>query len=150
MESSRLVQRMLQGLGVPPRVVLLVLCDFLTLLACTLLLVCLRALWGGLDITSYGWMLSMLLVAPLMGLALGLYGGISLPAYVESRKLCAMTSLTFGLILVLLFAGKTSVAYSRIVLVGAWLLSIFLLPVTRRFCRHYFGRFRWWHAPGDP
>ena len=54
MESSRLVQRMLQGLGVPPRVVLLVLCDFLTLLACTLLLVCLRALWGGLDITSYG------------------------------------------------------------------------------------------------
>ena len=94
MESSRLVQRMLQGLGVPPRVVLLVLCDFLTLLACTLLFVCLRALWGGLDITSYGWMLSMLLVAPLMGLALGLYGGISLPAYVESRKLCAMTSLT--------------------------------------------------------
>ena len=48
---------------------------------------------------------------------------------------------------VLLFAGKTSVAYSRIVLVGAWLLSIFLLPVTRRFCRHYFGRFRWWGTP---
>ena len=65
----------------------------------------------------------------------------------ESRKLCALSTLTFGLILALLFAGKASVAYSRIVLVGAWLLSIFLLPVTRRFCRHYFGKFRWWGTP---
>ena len=147
MESSRLAQRMLQSLGVPPRVILLVCCDFFTLCACTFLVLCLRALWGGLDVTSYGWMLSMLLLAPVMGLALGLYGVISLPAYVESRKLCVLSTLTFGLILALLFAGKASVAYSRIVLVGAWLLSIFLLPVARRFCRHYFGRFRWWGTP---
>ena len=58
---------MLQSLGVPPRVILLVCCDFLTLFACTLFVLCLRALWGGLDITSYGWMLSMLLLAPVMG-----------------------------------------------------------------------------------
>ena len=138
---------MLQSLGVPPRVILLVCCDFLTLFACTFFVLCLRALWGDLNITSYDWMLSMLLLAPFMGLALGLYGVISLPAYVESRKLCALSTLTFGLILALLFAGKASVAYSRIVLVGAWLLSIFLLPVTRRFCRHYFGKFRWWGTP---
>lgn len=99
MESSRLAQRMLRSLGVPPRVILLVCCDFLTLFACTLFVLCLRALWGGLDITSYGWMLSMLLLAPVMGLALGLYGVISLPAYVESRKLCVLSTLTFGLIL---------------------------------------------------
>ena len=147
MEFSRLAQRMLQSLGVPLRVILLVCCDFLTLFACTFFVLCLRALWGDLNITSYDWMLSMLLLAPFMGLALGLYGVISLPAYVESRKLCALSTLTFGLILALLFAGKASVAYSRIVLVGAWLLSIFLLSVTRRFCRHYFGKFRWWGTP---
>lgn len=147
MESPSRFLKLLQGLGLPPRVLLLVCSDFLTLFACTFLVLCLRTLWGGLDITSYGWMLSMLLLAPVMGLALGLYGIIALPAYVESRKLCAMSSLTFGLILVLLFAGKASVAYSRLVLVGAWALSIFLLPMTRRFCRHYFGRFRWWGSP---
>lgn len=119
MEFSRIAQRMLQSLGVPPRVILLVCCDFLTLFACTFFVLCLRALWGDLNITSYDWMLSMLLLAPFMGLALGLYGVISLPAYVESRKLCALSTLTFGLILALLFAGKASVAYSRIVLVGA-------------------------------
>ena len=81
---------MLQSLGVPPRVILLVCCDFLTLFACTFFVLCLRALWGDLNITSYDWMLSMLLLAPFMGLALGLYGVISLPAYVESRKLCAL------------------------------------------------------------
>lgn len=75
---------MLQSLGVPLRVILLVCCDFLTLFACTFFVLCLRALWGDLNITSYDWMLSMLLLAPFMGLALGLYGVISLPAYVES------------------------------------------------------------------
>ncbi|WP_300718948.1 undecaprenyl-phosphate galactose phosphotransferase WbaP [uncultured Desulfovibrio sp.] len=147
MEFSRSVLRVMQSLGILPRVILLMCCDFLTLFLCTLVALCLRALGGGLDITSYGWMLSLLLLAPVMGLALGLYGGISLPAYVESRKLCVLTSLTFGLILVLLFAGKASVAYSRLALVGAWGLSLFVLPVTRRFCRHYFGRFRWWGTP---
>ena len=49
-------------------------CDFLTLFACTFFVLCLRALWGDLNITSYDWMLSMLLLAPFMGLALGLYG----------------------------------------------------------------------------
>lgn len=97
---------MLQSLGVPPRVILLVCCDFLTLFACTFFVLCLRALWGDLNITSYDWMLSMLLLAPFMGLALGLYGVISLPAYVESRKLCALSTLTFGLILALLFAAR--------------------------------------------
>lgn len=138
---------MMQSLGIPPRVILLMCCDFLTLFLCTIVALCLRALGGGLDITSYGWMLSLLLLAPVMGLALGLYGVISLPAYVESRKLCVLTSLTFGLILALLFAGKTSMAYSRIALVGAWALSLFLLPAARRSCRHYFGRFRWWGTP---
>ena len=71
MEFSRLAQRMLQSLGVPPRVILLVCCDFLTLFACTFFVLCLRALWGDLNITSYDWMLSMLLLAPFMGLALG-------------------------------------------------------------------------------
>ena len=80
MEFSRLAQRMLQSLGVPLRVILLVCCDFLTLFACTFFVLCLRALWGDLNITSYDWMLSMLLLAPFMGLALGLYGVISLPA----------------------------------------------------------------------
>ena len=55
---------MLQSLGVPPRVILLVCCDFLTLFACTFFVLCLRALWGDLNITSYDWMLSMLLPAP--------------------------------------------------------------------------------------
>ena len=64
MEFSRLAQRMLQSLGVPPRVILLVCCDFLTLFACTFFVLCLRALWGDLNITSYDWMLSMLLLAP--------------------------------------------------------------------------------------
>ena len=82
-----------------------------------------------------------------MAAGLGLYQTISLPPHRELKALFQLTSLMYGIVLAVLFLSKTGDAYSRIVIAGSWAATVFVLPITRSYCRRLFVRRRWWGRP---
>jgi len=49
--------------------------------------------------------------------------------------------------MIYMFATKSGEDFSRVALLGAWLLSLFTVPVARSLLRHRYCRRDWWSSP---
>ncbi|MDR2488915.1 MAG: undecaprenyl-phosphate galactose phosphotransferase WbaP [Desulfovibrio sp.] len=79
--------------------------------------------------------------------ALELYPGVFLPPHVELKRLSLGSSLGFAFLNLLIFLGKQGEMYSRFVLIGGWLLSVFLVPLARYGVRTLCAKRAWWGYP---
>lgn len=138
----------LRRAGFPPQQLVLCLGDTLTLLLVSALVLLLRTLFGGVDLEQYIWMaLFIIVLMPIIGFLFGLYQTLPLPPHRELRSLVLSASMVFALLLLFLFAGKSSMSYSRLALLGGWVVSCLALPGWRFLARRLWVRRRWWGAP---
>ena len=147
LSTSSLATR-LRRAGLPPQQLLLCLGDVLTLLLVSATVLLLRDLFGGVDLSQYLWIgLFIIVLMPILGFLFGLYQTLPLPPHRELRSLVLSASMVFALLLLSLFAGKSSVSYSRLAMLGSWLLGCLALPGWRFLARKLWARRRWWGAP---
>ena len=139
--------RALLTCGLSPQKSMLCLFDLMAILGTAIAVFLVRAAFGNVEPALYQWALPLLFMGPVMAAGLGLYQTISLPPHRELKALFQLTSLMYGIILAVLFLSKTGDAYSRIVIAGSWAATVFVLPVTRSYCRRLFVRRRWWGRP---
>ncbi|MBD5625945.1 MAG: undecaprenyl-phosphate galactose phosphotransferase WbaP, partial [Desulfovibrio sp.] len=126
--------------GLPMRSALFALSDLVALVGTMFALLLVRAPFGGLDPDLYHWVFPLLLVAPLIGIPLGLYRSISLPPEREMKAVFLLVSLIYALILLVLFLSKTGDLYSRLVIFGGWAASLATVPLLRLGCIRLFSR----------
>ncbi len=79
--------------------------------------------------------------------ALDMYPGIAANAIEEFRRMLHAVTLSYLLIIVSTFFVKVGPHYSRIAFVLAWLLTLALVPLSRRAMRAFGARQRWWGVP---
>lgn len=147
MSQMPLLISLLRRVGLSPQKTLLCSFDLAALLGTALLVFLLRAAYGDLDPVLYKWVLPLLLLGPVLGSSFGIYQSISLPPQRELKALFLLTSLTYSLILAVLFLAQAGDAYSRLVIVGSWAATVFTLPIMRGLCRRRFAKSRWWGRP---
>ncbi len=142
------LRRILATLGLSSQKGLLLLCDLVALVGAALLVFFGRILLGNVSPEIYvPFFVTLLLLAPPLGLSFGLYQGVSLPPYRELKALWLTSTLTYAVILGHFFMAQSGDSYSRAVVAGSWLLSLLTLPLFRGLCRHYCSRSPWWrHA----
>ncbi len=81
-----------------------------------------------------------LLLWPLMFSQQGLYPGYWLTSREELRRIAIGTTVASLLAMALTFITRTELLYSRPILVGGWLLSLFLAPACRLITRRLASR----------
>ena len=77
----------------------------------------------------------------------GLYPGVGLAPAEELRRLTLATSLVYLVLAAGTFLFKEGNNYSRAVLLGAWMLSVALVPLARALVRHVAAHRPWWGYP---
>jgi Undecaprenyl-phosphate galactose phosphotransferase WbaP len=77
----------------------------------------------------------------------GLYPGFGLPAVQEMQKVLYVVSLATVFLGVYLFLQQLGVAYSRVVFVLTWFLSVLFMMLGRFALRNRFSNFLWWGIP---
>lgn len=147
MQSISFVRKILTLAGIRPQMAVLLIFDLLVLYGAGLLGYGARSLIGPINFDVYQGIFSLLLLGPLFYWTFGTYQSIALPPHREIKQLSLATTLTFLLILAVLFATKTGDIYSRLVLVWAWFISIIALPIVRGIARRHFARAPWWGRP---
>jgi Undecaprenyl-phosphate galactose phosphotransferase WbaP len=126
----------------------LLLADFCGLAASLVLAWMLRALAGdSLTAAPYLPLGGALPFFPLLYASLELYPGILLPPHVELKRLSLGSSLGFAFVNLVIFFGKQGDAYSRFVLIGAWIFSLLLVPLARHGARSLCAGRQWWGYP---
>lgn len=123
--------------------------DLLALCTTFLLVYLLRKCFGG-NVTP-GQYLPLLLLFPL-ALIINLLNGLySLPRcclHEELRDLSISTSLTYGVMLLVLFSTQSGPQFSRITLMGAWLASLASVPLARVLSHSCLAsHVSWWRRP---
>ncbi len=83
----------------------------------------------------------------LVFLALDLYPGIAANAIEEFRKMMHAITLSYLLLIVSTFFIKVDGQYSRIAFLLGWLLTLALVPMSRRAVRTVGSRQPWWGVP---
>ncbi len=146
MAKLPLAVQILFRIGISPRTVVLVVSDLLALVGTAVLAFFCRALFGNVEHSLYHWVLPLLCAGPCIGASLGLYRSIPLPPHKELKAVFHFVSLIYGLILIVLFLSKESSLYSRIVIMGSWVATLFAVPILRGLCTRLFSRRSWWSA----
>jgi len=131
----------------PNRTVLLLLSDSLAVFGSYWLLVLLRHAYTPLPLELYAHLSLILLLAPLLGLALGSCQRIALPPPRELKALSLAITLAFAGLMLLMFATKSGPWFSRQAILGAWLCSLFMMPAARSLLRRRYCRRSWWGSP---
>jgi Undecaprenyl-phosphate galactose phosphotransferase WbaP len=126
----------------------LVAADLLAVLFAGFIAVSLRlAFHGNLYFSAYAALLPSLPLFFLVFSALDLYPGIAANAIEEFRKMMHAVTLGYLLIIVSTFFIKTGGHYSRVAFVLSWLLTLALVPISRRAVRSFGSRQPWWGVP---
>jgi Undecaprenyl-phosphate galactose phosphotransferase WbaP len=131
----------------PSRPALLLLSDCLVVLGSYWLLIFLRHIVTPLPLELYMQLSPVLLLAPLLGQALGSCQSIDLPPQRELKVLSLAITLAFTGLMILIFATRSGDAMSRLTMFGAWLLSLIAAPVARSLLRRCYCRRPWWGSP---
>jgi Undecaprenyl-phosphate galactose phosphotransferase WbaP len=139
--------RRFSALWRPNRAVLLLLSDCLAVLGTYWLLVMLRHAVTPLPLELYLRLSPVLLLAPFLGQALGTCRNIALPPPRELKALSLAITLTFMGLMIFMFATQSGEAMSRLVVLGAWVVSLFTAPVVRGLVRSCCCRRSWWASP---
>src|SRR5690349_4826393 len=127
---------------------LYVLSDFLAMVLAYAVAILARLESGG-DFT-FGWYLrlSPVLVVCLMAFVVrGLYPGRGMTPVEEFRRLTLATTFVWATLVIFTFLEHSTVAYSRVVFLSSWLLSIVTVPLGRAVVRRLVGAREWWGAP---
>lgn len=77
----------------------------------------------------------------------GLYPGVLLSPPDELKRLSQAVTLGFLLLTAGTFFSRQSYLYSRIIFLGAWVLSLGLVPAMRSLTRNWGWRLGWWGYP---
>lgn len=125
----------------------LLIVDVLVLYFAGILSYGVRSLISPVNFQVYEEIFTLLLLGPLFCWTLGTYQSIALPPHREIKQIFLAVSLTFLIILAVLFVTKSGDVYSRLILVGAWCLSIVMVPLVRGIVRRHFSRAPWWGRP---
>ena len=131
----------------PNSAVLLLISDCLAILGSFWLLVVLRHAVSPLPLELYVRLSPILLLAPLLGYALGTCQSIALPPPRELKALSLETTLAFTGLMLFVFATQSGYVFSRPAILGAWLLSLCTLPIARNLLRRCYCRHAWWGIP---
>ena len=79
--------------------------------------------------------------------AMGLYPGVGIHPVRELRGIVYANSIVYLFMMAGTFLSKTGVLYSRLAFVGAWILSMVLVVLSRNLVRAWLGRKSWWGVP---
>ncbi|MCL1986054.1 MAG: undecaprenyl-phosphate galactose phosphotransferase WbaP [Betaproteobacteria bacterium] len=131
----------------PSRSALLLLSDCLAVLGSYWLLILLRHAATPLPLDLYLRLSPVLLLAPFLGQALGSCQSIALPPPREIKALSLATTLAFAGVMLFMFATKSGEDFSRLAVLGAWLLSLLTVPAARSLLRRRYCRCSWWGSP---
>jgi len=102
---------------------------------------------GHFSPAAYATLLPALPLFFLVFSALDLYPGIAANSIDEFRKMMHAVTLGYLLLIVSTFFIKIGGHYSRIAFVLAWLLTLALVPMSRRAVRSLGARQPWWGVP---
>jgi Undecaprenyl-phosphate galactose phosphotransferase WbaP len=80
------------------------------------------------------------------GLA-GLYPGIAMNPVDELRRITYATTAAYLIVIGATFLGKAGADYSRLIFIGAWALSLFVVTLARTTTRKVLGPKPWWGVP---
>ncbi len=126
----------------------LVAADLLAVLFAGAVAVSLRFVFHGqFNPAAYATLLPALPLVFVVFSALDMYPGIAANAIEEFRRMLHAVTLSYLLIIVSTFFVKVGPHYSRIAFVLAWLLTLALVPLSRRAMRALGARQRWWGVP---
>jgi Undecaprenyl-phosphate galactose phosphotransferase WbaP len=131
----------------PSQGIFLLFSDCLAVFGSYWLLVLLRHTATALPLDLYLRMSVVLLLAPVLGQALGSCQSIALPPPREIKALFLAITLAFMGLMLLMFATKSGDVFSRSAIFGAWLLSLLVVPVARGQLRRRYCRRSWWGTP---
>lgn len=104
-------------------------------------------LHGVFQLGLYGRLAPVLLVFVAVYALHGLYPGITYSPVREIRQLTLSTTLVFAMFTALLFLFKEGDTYSRGAFIAAWVLALFIVPLTRAGLRAVLSRQPWWGYP---
>jgi len=124
---------------------LILLSDLLSLSLAGVLAVALRSLLGQgfqADVYLSLWPAVALFIAVFF--IVGLYPGVGLAPAEELRRITLATSLVYLVLAAGTFLFKEGDTYSRAVFLGAWALSVVLVPIGRALVRHLAAHRPWW------
>ncbi len=107
----------------------------------------LRSLWGGVSFELYIWICLALLLGPIIMLIQGSYETPVPPAHKVLKKAFFGVTLTYLVVLIILFMGQTSLKYSRSIMVFSWFITLFVVPIVRGYIQKKLCRYAWWGAP---
>ena len=127
---------------------LYVLSDFLAMVLAYAVAILARMACGG-DFT-FGWYLRLspvLVVCLIAFVVRGLYPGRGLTPVEEFRRLTLATTFVWATLVIFTFLEHSTEAYSRLVFLSSWLLSIVTVPLGRAIVRKLAGAREWWGAP---
>jgi len=102
---------------------------------------------AGLSSELYLRLWPVLFLFPLAYAATGLYPGFGRNPAEELRLLTVATCVVYPALAVTVFLLKDASTYSRGVFVGAWLQTLFFVPVLRSIVRSTCARKSWWGYP---
>ena len=124
---------------------MILLSDLLSLSLAGVLAVALRSLLGQgfqADVYLSLWPAVALFIAVFF--IVGLYPGVGLAPAEELRRITLATSLVYLVLAAGTFLFKEGDTYSRAVFLGAWALSVVLVPIGRALVRHLAAHRPWW------
>lgn len=129
------------------RFLILLSSDILSLFGSVFLIFLLRVSTGGfIEISLHGPLLFFLLIAPCMNYFTGLYDVPPPPLHDELRTLALSTSMGYLCVAIFLIMSRVEQP-SRLVFAGAWLTSLWLVPLARWCIRQLFAKKVWWGVP---
>lgn len=102
---------------------------------------------GHFQPSAYAPLLTALPLFLLVFSALDLYPGIAANAIEEFRKMLHAVTLSYLLLIVTNFFIKVEGHYSRVAFLLAWLLTLAIVPMSRRAVRAFGSKQSWWGVP---
>ncbi len=127
--------------------VILLLGDALVMQVTFLVVVLLRLIWGPVPLHLYTTISSILWCVPIFSILFGASQVPLPPPHREVKHIFLTVSMTYLVVLLVLFMTQSSVEYSRAILLFAWIGSIFSVPMLRGSVRRRFCRKQWWGCP---
>lgn len=98
-------------------------------------------------LADYVWFLSALpLFLVIFGFS-GLYPGVAMNPVSELRRIVHATTFGYLAVIAFTFLAKAWAEYSRLVIAGAWITSVFLVAIARNVVRSQLARNDWWGIP---
>lgn len=134
-------------------VILLVIVDILSISAAVLLSALVRDLLEPVMGGEVNWqlifngLLFFVSFTLLMAWLNGLYPGFGLASVHEMQKILYVVTLASIFLGVFLFLQQLALAYSRMIFLVSWFMSVLFMIVGRFALRNIFSRFEWWGIP---